>query len=957
LNTKLFGSSTNNAQCVSFHNLALGGYYYGQESMGSSSSPWATPKYNDQYQVAANSPSDFFTYDGQLFDADASNDAARNLNADGDIELSVARPDRTLIVLNQYLGTPATTTPTSTLSALINFGGIEDLPGTIQTEQAGDYNDVIFSFSSSTPVTVVSDNGVLNPLTANLVNNSGNLYWDNPSLDGAGKNIGYCVLGNGACPTVGGPYSNVQYLAGPSGVQIQNALFNASGSVTMTLFAKITAFNTTDALGWYDPAHPSVLHPIFTGPAATGTSVTFTPSSVFGLYLDNGHGGVFSSQNAANVGDTNKQHFALFAVTPTIATTTPTSTPSADLSVSKTVDNAAPHEGDTVHYTVTVSALGPATSTGVVATDTLPSGLTFANATASVGTYASSTGTWTIGDLAASSTATLQIAAQVNAGTAGQTILNSAIAGENASTTDPNLVNNSSTVSLTVQSNVCTSNCGGGGTPATSTLTVNVTGLNASDTAALAVQDITASTTQATSTGNGSSTFVLSTNDSYAVTATTTAANYTVATSTGCSGTILGNVTCNITFTQNVPSTDADISIVKTVSNASPVAGDTVTYVVTVSAQGPATSTIVSAHDQLPIGLSFTSATTSVGAYNMGTGDWSIGMLSPNATATLTIVAVVGGDQAGKTITNTATVSQLSSLVDPDLANNSSSVAVNVQPAPCTSNCGGGGGGGGNVPTAEIGIAKTVDNANPKPGDTIHYTLTVSALGPSASFGVVATDTLPAGVTFVSASSSMGTYNSTTGTWTIGSVANGTSQTLVITATVNAGDVNGQTITNTATVGESNSVNDPLTGNNTASVTITVGGSNGGGGGGSVTVGGGPGDGGQVLGASASCGLYLTQYIHPVRKDLNDPTEVKKLQTFLNMNLGSNLPVTGYYGPQTIAAVDQFQVKYHSEVLQPWLNYGLPTEYTPTQYVYKTTQRWINLIMCSSLNLPIPQLP
>jgi hypothetical protein len=55
--------------------------------------------------------------------------------------------------------------------------------------------------------------------------------------------------------------------------------------------------------------------------------------------------------------------------------------------------------------------------------------------------------------------------------------------------------------------------------------------------------------------------------------------------------------------------------------------------------------------------------------------------------------------------------------------------------------------------------------------------------------------------------------------------------------------------------------------------------------------------------------------------------------------------------------VDQFQVKYHSEVLAPWVPYGLPNEFTPTDYVYKTTMRWINLIECPALNLPIPQLP
>ena len=29
---------------------------------------------------------------------------------------------------------------------------------------------------------------------------------------------------------------------------------------------------------------------------------------------------------------------------------------------------------------------------------------------------------------------------------------------------------------------------------------------------------------------------------------------------------------------------------------------------------------------------------------------------------------------------------------------------------------------------------------------------------------------------------------------------------------------------------------------------------------------------------------------------------------------------------------------------RPWLPLGLPTQFTPTSYVYQTTQRWINLI-------------
>jgi uncharacterized repeat protein (TIGR01451 family) len=278
----------------------------------------------------------------------------------------------------------------------------------------------------------------------------------------------------------------------------------------------------------------------------------------------------------------------------------------------------------------------------------------------------------------------------------------------------------------------------------------------------------------------------------------------------------------------------------------------------------------------------------------------------------------------------------------------------------CTSNCGGGGGGG--TPTAEIGIVKTVDNANPAAGATIHYTLTVSAYGPSPSEAVVASDTLPGGVTFVSASSSLGTYNSATGIWTIGNINSGQSAVLAITATVNASDAAGQVITNTGTVSESRAVNDQNSANNTSSVTVTVAGGGGGGGGGTVSVPSGGGGAvlgaslpntGQVLGAS-TCGLYLSQYIHPIRKDMNDPAQVEKLQLFLNQELGTTLPITGYYGPLTIAAVNQFQVKYHTEDLLPWVPLGLQSEFTPTNYVYQTTWRWINLIMCPSLNLPAP---
>ncbi|HUD02465.1 MAG TPA: Ig-like domain-containing protein [Candidatus Paceibacterota bacterium] len=115
--------------------------------------------------------------------------------------------------------------------------------------------------------------------------------------------------------------------------------------------------------------------------------------------------------------------------------------------------------------------------------------------------------------------------------------------------------------------------------------------------------------------------------------------------------------------------------------------------------------------------------------------------------------------------------------------------------------------------------------------------------------------------------------------------------------------------------------------------------------------------GGVVLGTStevtstdttlpAGCSALLTQYMGFGKK--NDSSQVKLLQVFLNGNLNTNLPVTGFFGSMTTAAVKQFQTKYASVILTPW---GLKD---PTGYVYKFTEYEINLLSCSTLNAPVP---
>lgn len=50
----------------------------------------------------------------------------------------------------------------------------------------------------------------------------------------------------------------------------------------------------------------------------------------------------------------------------------------------------------------------------------------------------------------------------------------------------------------------------------------------------------------------------------------------------------------------------------------------------------------------------------------------------------------------------------------------------------------------------------------------------------------------------------------------------------------------------------------------------------------------------------------------------NDPNIVKLIQAFLNKEVDANLPITGYFGSMTAEATKAFQVKYASQVLNPW---------------------------------------
>lgn len=101
---------------------------------------------------------------------------------------------------------------------------------------------------------------------------------------------------------------------------------------------------------------------------------------------------------------------------------------------------------------------------------------------------------------------------------------------------------------------------------------------------------------------------------------------------------------------------------------------------------------------------------------------------------------------------------------------------------------------------------------------TLTYTLTVTNNGPQTATGVVAEDTLPTQVTYISSSSSQGTCSATAGvvTCNIGTMLNGA----VVTITISVTATTPSQAVNTAVV--NSATPDPVLGNNTATITTLI---------------------------------------------------------------------------------------------------------------------------------------
>jgi uncharacterized repeat protein (TIGR01451 family) len=122
---------------------------------------------------------------------------------------------------------------------------------------------------------------------------------------------------------------------------------------------------------------------------------------------------------------------------------------------------------------------------------------------------------------------------------------------------------------------------------------------------------------------------------------------------------------------------------------------------------------------------------------------------------------------------------------------------------------------------ADLDILKVVNDKSPCQGGEVTYVITVSNPSTVNATGVLVTDLLPSGLTYVGSSTSQGTYDHNTGLWEVGSLDTSANATLTLNATVDMGTA-GTTIINWGNITAMAPPVDPVLSNNADHDGITV---------------------------------------------------------------------------------------------------------------------------------------
>lgn len=503
--------------------------------------------------------------------------------------------------------------------------------------------------------------------------------------------------------------------------------------------------------------------------------------------------------------------------------------PNADLSIVKThAGNLTAGADET--YTFTVNNNGPSDVSSYTITDTLDGNLTYKSSSAGLSCSGTTTITCTGGAITSGNQAVVTVTVTVNSAAAsGSTIANTATVATPNGVNDPNMSNNSSTVSNTVVasadlsvSKTHTGNFTAGAN--TSDFTITVTNNGPSDASTFTVTDIlptNMSYVSASGTGVNCSNSGQTVTCSYGPTISagqSVNATLTVAVNANIAGGTTLNNTASVSSATSDPNmannsdtdtvdidSSADLAIVKTLDTPDFTAGNNERFKFTVTNNGPSDASSFTISDVLDSDLTYQSSSSNISCTGTTTLTCTGGAIDSGDTFVATItVAVAPSVTAGTAITNTATVATVAPTTDPNMANNSSTVIATI------------------VNSTDLAITKNATGTFTA-GETGNYTISVENNGPSdtPTNDVTVSDTLPAGLTL---GSYTGTGWSCTGTTAVTCVyapalVNGaTAPDLTLTANIAADKLG--TIVNTATV--SSTTDDPNPANDSDSATANI---------------------------------------------------------------------------------------------------------------------------------------
>jgi len=242
-----------------------------------------------------------------------------------------------------------------------------------------------------------------------------------------------------------------------------------------------------------------------------------------------------------------------------------------------------------------------------------------------------------------------------------------------------------------------------------------------------------------------------------------------------------------------------DLGITITDGKQTYLPGTTNTYTVVATNKGTSDANGATVTLPFPTGITGTWTATYTGAGSgttNGTGSINETINLPvGATVTYTVTAAIATTFNGD-LTMPATITPPAGLTDGSPTDNSASDTDNPI-------------------NTDLKIVKTASTLTPSIGTQVTFTLLATNNGLSAATNVNVSDLLPSGFALVSATADIGTYNSTTGLWTIGNLANAGSANLTLITKVNA--TGG--FTNIATITGAETDNNPA--NNSSQVVIT----------------------------------------------------------------------------------------------------------------------------------------